>query len=349
MKSRLFIGSASKDLEIAYAIQNALSNDYVEVTVWTQGTFELTSNLLDDLFCALEEADFGVFVLSATDTATIRNEQVGVARDNVIFELGLFLGRLGKKRTFLVTPKEPDPLHLPSDLAGVNTATFEADREDGNLDAALGLACHQITQRIKKLGFRKARLAQPDVRQVNKPTVLCASSSQYAHFGFDRDAEIVSSAFPGQVTVEMAITSTRLKDLLLYHEHRFDIVHLAGFIDIHTGDFVFDEIDIQSQRATADADKMSPQQLARLLEFSKTSLVVLATCESLSLAVELARVTNVVAARHNIDVPVLLDWEKRFYRLLAQGQPISTASEIAKSASGAPVSDLLRSDVSFAL
>jgi hypothetical protein len=45
-----------------------------------------------------------------------------------------------------------DELHLPSDLAGVTPATYDPDRQDGNLNAALGPACNQIRKAIQKAG-----------------------------------------------------------------------------------------------------------------------------------------------------------------------------------------------------
>lgn len=72
-------------------------------------------------------------------------------RDNVIFELGLFMGRLGKESCFFVVPRGHENLRLPSDLIGVKPATFNPDRQDGNLQSALGAACTEISKAIKAL------------------------------------------------------------------------------------------------------------------------------------------------------------------------------------------------------
>ena len=53
---------------------------------------------------------------------TKRGDQAPAARDNVLFELGLFMGALGRERTYVVTEKS---VRLPSDLAGVTTVPFE--------------------------------------------------------------------------------------------------------------------------------------------------------------------------------------------------------------------------------
>ncbi len=53
MKNRLFIGSSKESLDIAYATQQNLSND-AEITVWTQGVFELSASTLDSLIKQLE-------------------------------------------------------------------------------------------------------------------------------------------------------------------------------------------------------------------------------------------------------------------------------------------------------
>jgi predicted nucleotide-binding protein len=74
----------------------------------------------------------------------------------VIFELGLFVGRLSKERSFIIVPRgAEDALHLPTDLLGITPALFDASRQDGNLVAALGPACSKITRALSKLGGLK--------------------------------------------------------------------------------------------------------------------------------------------------------------------------------------------------
>lgn len=150
-KPRIFVGSSTEGLQTANAIQLLLEHD-AEVTVWTQGVFEASSNSLDDLIEILDKIDFGVFVFSPDDISKIRQKKYLVARDNVIFEMGLFVGRLGKKRTLYVVPRERTNFHLPSDLIGVSPLDYDSNRSDGNIQAALGSACTKIRQRINQLG-----------------------------------------------------------------------------------------------------------------------------------------------------------------------------------------------------
>jgi len=149
MKPTLFVGSSSESLDVAYAAQRNLE-DVSEVVVWTQGIFELTKSYLESLLEALDDTEFGLFILGADDLIRIRGTEMPTARDNVIFELGLFIGRLGRDRTFILMPKRSADFHLPSDLLGVSTATFEPPSRPDRIQAALGPACHDIRLAIRK-------------------------------------------------------------------------------------------------------------------------------------------------------------------------------------------------------
>lgn len=149
MKPKLFVGSSSEGLSIAYALQENLESD-AEITVWTQGIFEPSQFVLESLLATLQSSDLGVFVFSPDDLAKIRSTERPVVRDNVLFELGLFVGRLGRHRSIFLVPRGAD-LHIPSDLHGVIAVSFEANRGDGNMNAALGPAANRIRNALKKI------------------------------------------------------------------------------------------------------------------------------------------------------------------------------------------------------
>lgn len=144
----LFLGSSIEGLNTAYAIQQALDYD-AEPTVWSQGLFQPSQSVLFELVKSLPSFEFAVFVFSPDDTVKLRGAEFPAVRDNVIFELGLFMGALGPSRCFYLVPRGVGALHLPSDLAGINPLTYNAARSDGNLLAALGPACNEIRRAIK--------------------------------------------------------------------------------------------------------------------------------------------------------------------------------------------------------
>lgn len=156
MKPRVFIGSSTESIEIAEALLCNL--EYVaEVTPWSQGLFKLSETALDSLLKVLPTFDFGVFVFSPDDAVLLRNQNVTVARDNVVFELGLFIGRLGKERCFIVTPRGQEDMHLPTDLTGFTPGTYDANRSDNDWPAALTSASYDIKELIKKRGLHPNR------------------------------------------------------------------------------------------------------------------------------------------------------------------------------------------------
>jgi O-acetyl-ADP-ribose deacetylase (regulator of RNase III) len=154
MRRRVFIGSSGEALDVSYAAQEELNRDF-DVTLWNQDVFRLSYDALDSLLQALDSSDAGVFILRPDDVTESRGESRSTARDNVIFELGMFIGRLGRDRTFMLLPTTPD-VSLPSDLAGIITARYDADRFDRQPRAAVGPACAQIRQAVRAIDFRMA-------------------------------------------------------------------------------------------------------------------------------------------------------------------------------------------------
>lgn len=149
VRPRLFVASSKESLDYAYAIPQNLDDD-AEVTVWKQGVFELTKTTIENLLKALDRFDFAVFVFAPNDTLRIRQSKYKAIRDNVVFELGLFMGKPGRERTFIVVPKGTSDLRIPSDLAGVTPGTFDPKRKDKNLEAAFGPFCNQVRTQIRR-------------------------------------------------------------------------------------------------------------------------------------------------------------------------------------------------------
>ena len=149
MKPQMFVGSSVEGLEIANALQSNLQR-VVDSTVWTQGVFGLGETTLQSLLKQASRADFAAFVMSPDDVTKLRGRNVKSARDNVVLELGLFAGALGSRRVFFVMPRDKN-FHLPTDLHGINAATYEPGSHSGNLTAALGVASSDIATAIKAL------------------------------------------------------------------------------------------------------------------------------------------------------------------------------------------------------
>lgn len=177
MKPKLFIGSSSEALEIANAIQENLNYD-AEVTVWNQGVFKLSSNTLNDLLLAVSQSDFAIFVFNPDDVAIIRDQKHTTVRDNVVFELGLFIGKLGQNNVFYVIP-ENETIHLPTDLLGINPGKYNNKRSDGNLLAALGPFCNQVRSQLKKFQYVNLEDLNGESEQAKKLAIEKPSYFEY--------------------------------------------------------------------------------------------------------------------------------------------------------------------------
>jgi len=124
VRPSVFVGSSSEGLPTAQAVQ-VLLDGVCEVEVWSQGVFGLTQGTLESLVLALDRFDFAVLVLTADDLIVSRGTERPAARDNVLFELGLFVGGLGRDRTFMLFDRKHPPA-LPTDLAGVTAGYLRA-------------------------------------------------------------------------------------------------------------------------------------------------------------------------------------------------------------------------------
>jgi CRP/FNR family transcriptional regulator, cyclic AMP receptor protein len=147
-KIRMFIISSAEALEIARTIQNAFEHDFT-VIVWTDGVFRASWYPIESLERELDRSDFAVAVAQPDDITEMRGKSAATTRDNVIFELGMFIGRIGRQRSFLVEPRGEE-VKLPSDLSGITTLGYKYDKD--NLASALAPACNRIRAIVRELG-----------------------------------------------------------------------------------------------------------------------------------------------------------------------------------------------------
>lgn len=149
-KVRVFIISSAEALPIARLVRNAFEQDPFITTIWTDGVFRVANYTLTSLEAEIDESDFAVAIAHADDLTESRNKDWPSPRDNVVFELGLFMGRLGRQRAILMEPRE-EKVKLPSDLSGITTIPyrFETGRDAASLIAP---ACDKLRQHILDLG-----------------------------------------------------------------------------------------------------------------------------------------------------------------------------------------------------
>lgn len=154
MTPRVFIGCSSEYKSIAEALHIGLSQ-YSSPTIWDQGqsVFELTSSTLESLEKASQTFDFAVLLLTADDITQSRGQSNSSPRDNVILELGLFLGSIGRPRTFIIFDQSTST-KIPSDLLGITTATINSSAS-GDTSQVVATAVYSIGRKIRHLGPRK--------------------------------------------------------------------------------------------------------------------------------------------------------------------------------------------------
>lgn len=126
MKQRVFIGCSSEELGTAEIVKGLLETDFDVVIwnekMWDKSVFKLNNNFLNDLLKAPYKFDFGILIGTPDDKVETRGEEKLQARDNILFELGLFIGRLGIDKVAFLVDKSVKEM---SDLSGIFLAKYD--------------------------------------------------------------------------------------------------------------------------------------------------------------------------------------------------------------------------------
>lgn len=151
---KLFIISSSEALPVAQELRSQMERD-VFSTVWNNGVFFAGGYPLEALEKAVGESDFAVAIAQPDDVVRSRKKMQPTLRDNVLFELGLFMGKLTRHRAILIHPRV-QTLKLPSDLHGLTLLSY-LPGSPTDLGDRLKPVAEDIRNIVKSRGVRNLR------------------------------------------------------------------------------------------------------------------------------------------------------------------------------------------------
>jgi hypothetical protein len=129
-KSKIFIASSRRTLLLAEKLRDELSTEFCEARLWSEeGRRQPGATIIEMLESATEQYDFAAIILAKDDVITGGEGETLKARDNCVFEAGLFMAAIGRRRCFLVNSVRQSD--LPSDLNGIISLPFQ---EPANLE-----------------------------------------------------------------------------------------------------------------------------------------------------------------------------------------------------------------------
>jgi len=131
MKRKIFIGSSKEGSSIAKIVKNQIESTcshWLEPIIWCDNNvFNLNQSTLHSLIRNSRKHEYGIFIATRDDFLIKRWKKSKTMRDNVLFELGLFLGSLGFTRIFLIAERK---IGLPSDYAGITISIFDKTKKN---------------------------------------------------------------------------------------------------------------------------------------------------------------------------------------------------------------------------
>lgn len=142
LKPKIFIGSSKAGYTIAEKVKANLSS-VGDCFLWQDpDVWEPNRSTFDNLLRMARYFDFGVFVATADDLTLTNDKIVIEPRDNVILEMSLFLGSMGRDKSFLLVEED---IKLPSDFNGIYMPRYKR-----NEDASIFSACKEYASKIEE-------------------------------------------------------------------------------------------------------------------------------------------------------------------------------------------------------
>ena len=153
-KAKIFIASSGRTFVLAEKLRDELSTEFCQATLWSEeGRLQPGSTIIEMLEGVAEQYDFAVIILAKDDVMTAGDGEILKARDNCVFEAGLFMSAIGRKRCFLVNSVAQSD--LPSDLSGVISIQFDEPsnlRDRKSCADAIAKVAAQLKDRVQDEG-----------------------------------------------------------------------------------------------------------------------------------------------------------------------------------------------------
>jgi hypothetical protein len=185
---RIFIGSSTPNLNVARAMADCLEGRNFRPLVWDEGLLRQNESVFDGLLRLSKEVEYGVFIWGASDVTISGGQSIPAARDNVVFETGLFLGALGKEKTFMVVDRSM-PIKIPSDFAGIIRTYYDGSAVGTYDRSAVSKACNEIERSISQ------RHVPPALARLQGKWKSCFASGPFPdHPTMTDDVEITVTA-----------------------------------------------------------------------------------------------------------------------------------------------------------
>lgn len=213
-EQRIFIGSTTEELDLAEEAESILESDF-DVTIWNDdvwesSVFKINNSFLSDLLKASLKFDYGILIGTCDDIVTYRGEEVLQPRDNVLFELGLFVGRLGISKCAFIIEEE---LKVLSDLQGISLARFTKKDPDSFGEAVNKVKDFFSTSKTPDINFfPSSTLAAVYFENLLKPTceyLIKNSGFQYEQKKYE--SYEINVVLPNRINTNVNLQFEKLK------------------------------------------------------------------------------------------------------------------------------------------
>jgi len=134
-KLKVFVASSTEAKKIKQYVMKILEDNYIDPVDWKEIN-QIGEYGLETLLNTSSEVDGAIIIATCDDKIWCRDEEKIIPRDNILFEMGLFIKALGRKHAplvFVQNDKEEWP-EIPTDILGLNTVRFYHGKDVNNRD-----------------------------------------------------------------------------------------------------------------------------------------------------------------------------------------------------------------------